>query len=441
MNKLLFVLALAGCSKDEAAPRTAPEATPKPVVVDAAPEPTLQLAAADAAVTLAPVSTAAIVLAADGSITWFARPNRADDLDLARLPASTSSDADHIAEAVAAAQRSILDARATGGLAGDEPCGFGFGRAGFGPGGGGDGWGTIGVGRYGTIGHGPTLEHAGLRANSLTGDYCGDFEPIILADARGPAAKLVDLLTRLPSATLAVTTDGGKHARMLSIQLLYIAGNLAPGDAAELGFMLGPDAVTGSAYRGKVADATAWSWTGELATIADGYHQGAATELLLGATDVRLRLDPALTAGALITALGNLRAGNVVHVGIGEPIDFQRQGGVGTRADAPVVVIAQPTITGAYDGAILRRYLRRNLPKLRYCYEKQLLAHPGLAGTVTATFTISPEGHVTQAGADGVAREVSDCIRGVIAAIELPKPKGGKPVAVTQTFDLRPAST
>ena len=48
------------------------------------------------------------------------------------------------------------DTNVYGGLLGSDSAdgGFGYGRGGFGPGGGGTGWGTIGIGRYGTIGHG-----------------------------------------------------------------------------------------------------------------------------------------------------------------------------------------------------------------------------------------------------------------------------------------------
>jgi hypothetical protein len=108
------------------------------------------------------------------------------------------------------------------------------------------------------------------------------------------------------------------------------------------------------------------------------------------------------------------------------------------------VTIPQPHITtatgdGGYDKNIIRRYIRRNSSKLQYCYEKQLLAKPSLAGTVSAQFFISPNGNVTSSQGSGVDPEVSACVADVIHGIEFPKPKGGGGVQVNYPFTFRPA--
>ncbi len=80
---------------------------------------------------------------------------------------------------------------------------------------------------------------------------------------------------------------------------------------------------------------------------------------------------------------------------------------------------------GALDKAIIRRYVRRELPKIQYCYEKELLAHPELEGDVTTRFLIHGDGTVASIDASGVSDEVSSCVAGVIKNIQFPKFEDG----------------
>ena len=102
-----------------------------------------------------------------------------------------------------------------------------------------------------------------------------------------------------------------------------------------------------------------------------------------------------------------------------------------------VVKIGQPTITGDLDKAIILRYMRRNRPRIKHCYERRLLEDRTLKGTVEAIFTISPNGSVLNAGASGVHREVERCVAGVIKKMVFPKPKGGGIVIVRHPFQFR----
>jgi len=113
--------------------------------------------------------------------------------------------------------------------------------------------------------------------------------------------------------------------------------------------------------------------------------------------------------------------------------------GVGSRPDGPRASIGQPTSVGDLDKAIIRRYIKRSIQKITYCYEKQLLADPKLEGTVTANFYIGPSGKVETSSAAGVDPEVSACVARVIEAIEFPKPKGGGGVQVSYPLTFRPA--
>jgi hypothetical protein len=108
----------------------------------------------------------------------------------------------------------------------------------------------------------------------------------------------------------------------------------------------------------------------------------------------------------------------------------------------PLVSIGEPTIggPGELDKAVIRRFIKRYTQKLQYCYEKELLAKPSLAGTVTADFTITPNGTVNPSKASGVDPYVAMCISDAIKAIEFPKPKKDGEVTVKYPFTFQPTS-
>ncbi len=139
--------------------------------------------------------------------------------------------------------------------------------------------------------------------------------------------------------------------------------------------------------------------------------------------------------------IGTGRFGTIGHgsgTGSGYGIGSGRGGMRGRPSAVPSVRIGQPQSGGGLDKAIIRRYIKRNIQKITYCYEKQLLASPGLEGTVNTQFFISPNGTVTTANASGVNGEVASCVASVIKGIEFPKPKGGGGVQVNYPFNFRP---
>ena len=102
------------------------------------------------------------------------------------------------------------------------------------------------------------------------------------------------------------------------------------------------------------------------------------------------------------------------------------------------MAIGRPTVVGDLDKAIIRRYIKRNIAKISYCYEKALLASPDIVGVINVQFFIAPTGKVTTANASGVSTEVASCVAGVIRSIEFPTPKGGGGVQVNYPFTFRP---
>lgn len=140
--------------------------------------------------------------------------------------------------------------------------------------------------------------------------------------------------------------------------------------------------------------------------------------------------------------IGTGRYGTIGHgsgTGSGYGVGGGRGGMRGRTAAVPTVSIGQPNANGDLDKAIIRRYIKRNIQKITYCYEKQLLAKPGLSGVVTTQFFITPNGNVASSSGSGVDPEVANCVAGVIKNIEFPKPKGGGGVQVNYPFTFRPA--
>lgn len=129
--------------------------------------------------------------------------------------------------------------------------------------------------------------------------------------------------------------------------------------------------------------------------------------------------------------------------GSGESVGYGAGGGAGMLraavAAVPTVSIGAPVTAGSLDKPIIRRYVRRQLHQIQYCYDKRLMARPDLAGTLTAHFTIDGNGRVVAATAEGLGdAELEACVAGVIRAIEFPRPDGGGVIQVNYPFECHP---
>ncbi len=105
----------------------------------------------------------------------------------------------------------------------------------------------------------------------------------------------------------------------------------------------------------------------------------------------------------------------------------------------PSTTIGMPRPTDGLDKAIIRRYVKRNLARISYCYEAELLAKPSLEGTVSVQFLITASGSVSDANGNGVDGKVSSCVANVIKNIEFPRPTNGGSVQVNYPFTFRAA--
>ena len=133
--------------------------------------------------------------------------------------------------------------------------------------------------------------------------------------------------------------------------------------------------------------------------------------------------------------------GNGTKAGDGWGGPGNGHGGMRTRTGIPPEgIIGRPVLDGDLDKAIIKRYIKRSVDKIAYCYEKQLLAKPNLSGTVNVTFYIDPNGNVKSSNGSGVDAAVSSCVADVISNINFPKPKNGGGVQVNYPFNFhRPA--
>ncbi len=117
---------------------------------------------------------------------------------------------------------------------------------------------------------------------------------------------------------------------------------------------------------------------------------------------------------------------------------FSGHGGANTPA--PQVTLGVPTVQGELDAQIVRRIMRRHLAVIRYCYEKELLHAPKLAGELRVAFTISPDGAVVAASlASSTLRSapVEGCVLARLRTMLFPKPHQGVAV-VSLGMDFAP---
>jgi len=94
-------------------------------------------------------------------------------------------------------------------------------------------------------------------------------------------------------------------------------------------------------------------------------------------------------------------------------------------------------IKGALEREEIERVIKRNLPQIRYCYERELKLNPKLNGKVVSHFTIGKTGSVIQSNIMEntlQGNSVSTCISRRISRWVFPKPRGGGMVRVKYPF-------
>ena len=93
------------------------------------------------------------------------------------------------------------------------------------------------------------------------------------------------------------------------------------------------------------------------------------------------------------------------------------------------------------DASVVARIIRGQLGGIRACYERELLANPGLSGRLEISFTIGEGGRITRISAAGpvasAAPAVGSCVSGRLRGLVFPSPEDGS-VEFTFPFTFSP---
>ncbi len=143
----------------------------------------------------------------------------------------------------------------------------------------------------------------------------------------------------------------------------------------------------------------------------------------------------AMTIGGMAT---RGRGGDGSTIGYG-----MKEGRIGGKELAQISAGGgQAGIMGALDRAIIDFYVKQNLAKVRWCYEKELNKVPTLFGKIAINFTISKTGQVSTSKVERSTMQseaVEACVASTIKKIRFPAPKGGGIVVVTYPFVFKNA--
>ena len=139
--------------------------------------------------------------------------------------------------------------------------------------------------------------------------------------------------------------------------------------------------------------------------------------------------------GGTAAGLGGLgtRGSGLGGSGYGRGAGFYGKKGGGS----PGVGAGDPIILGALDKSIIDRIVKKHLPQIRYCYQKELNKNPKLFGKIVVKFVISKEGAVSSASTKSSTMNnpiVEKCINSRFMRMRFPKPKGGGIVIVSYPF-------
>ena len=266
----------------------------------------------------------------------------------------------------------------------------------------------------------------------VTSDKLEHVPAVVIAHPSTKAAVVVKAVSEL-QAMIGVKTGG----TIRPLRILFHHGDAWPGDENQwLEVRLASSGLTVEAVPSKAATVTWAEAAGKLkASLAEA--RARKTMDLAAPVDVLVTAD--VDAQHLVDVLVALDGAGVKVIGLGDAPTGKQLALRGHEperrpAAVPTVAIGNPNAQGDLDKAIIRRAIKQNLPKITYCFEKELLAKPKLEGTVLVQFFIQPDGKVKQSAGSGMDPAVATCVAEVIKGIEFPKPKGGGGVQVNYPF-------
>ena len=99
----------------------------------------------------------------------------------------------------------------------------------------------------------------------------------------------------------------------------------------------------------------------------------------------------------------------------------------------PMIQVGNPTVGGGLEAGTVKKKLLMRMGAFKSCYAKALEKKPDVAGKITVTFTISPEGTVGSITAETTFfadAPLLSCIKAKIMPMKFEPPEDGKPAKV-----------
>lgn len=109
------------------------------------------------------------------------------------------------------------------------------------------------------------------------------------------------------------------------------------------------------------------------------------------------------------------------------------------RAPRSRVTLGDAEITGSLTQEQVHSSVRRYLNQIRHCFDRELLRDPGLAGQIIATWTIAPDGMVSEASIatnTTANQDLAGCLRRTISRMVFEEPSEGTVVLVRFPFNF-----
>ncbi len=114
----------------------------------------------------------------------------------------------------------------------------------------------------------------------------------------------------------------------------------------------------------------------------------------------------------------------------------------GRRSPADEAAATTPrdaVVMGSLDKSAIRQVIQRNLGPIQNCFSRALQSNPNAGGRGTVTFTIRPDGSVSDVDGRFSDAELGGCVAAQAGRWQFPAPKGGGVVRVTYPFVFKSA--
>jgi hypothetical protein len=124
----------------------------------------------------------------------------------------------------------------------------------------------------------------------------------------------------------------------------------------------------------------------------------------------------------------------------GAPLDPDLRDRVAPKAQPPQLRMGEATVVGGLPPSVVKRIVRQNFGRYRFCYEEGLRRDPTLGGRLDLTFVIDPAGAVTapKVAGDLPDPEVKACIGKSLPGLSFPLPEPAGLVRVTVPITFTP---